>query len=101
MRATGCTNLHCRIRVATLAGLMVLAATDLRAQPRDEFYWLGEINKASAVMLVEQGIVPKDVAARIAGAVTAVTSDAGSQARFARATISRSNACSSPSAVPR
>jgi argininosuccinate lyase len=56
---------------------IVLAVTHLRAQPSDEFYWLGEINKASAVMLAEQGVVPKEVAARIADAVATVASAAG------------------------
>jgi argininosuccinate lyase len=69
-------NLYGRIALAMSTWLLVLAATNLSAQPRDEFYWLAEINKASAVMLVEQGIVPKVVAARIADAVTAVTSAA-------------------------
>jgi len=36
---------------------------------RDEFFWMGEINKASTVMTVEQGIVPKSMAARIAQGV--------------------------------
>src|SRR5947207_15747450 len=45
--------------------------------PRDPFFWLGQINKASAVMVVEQGIVPKALGGTIADAVTKVIADGG------------------------
>jgi argininosuccinate lyase len=43
--------------------------------PQDPFYWLGEMNKASAVMLVEQAIVPAPVGALIARSIKAVIDD--------------------------
>jgi argininosuccinate lyase len=59
-----------RAWVAAIGVLMmtVPAAT----QQRDPFYWLGEINKASAVMVVERGIVPNELGARITDAVRQV-----------------------------
>jgi argininosuccinate lyase len=59
------------------AAIILLAASNASAQERrDEFYWLGELNKASSVMVVEQGIVPKALGKTIADAVAQVIADA-------------------------
>src|SRR3977135_3906685 len=42
------------------------------AAPRDRFFWLSQINKASAIMIVERGIVPKPLGARIFDAINRV-----------------------------
>jgi argininosuccinate lyase len=59
-----------------LAGVLLATASEgQQARPRDSFYWLGELNKAAAVMVVEQGIVPRPLGAQIAGAVSQVIAD--------------------------
>jgi len=60
--------------LAGLAGMLLSAAlaVPLQAAPRDRFFWMSEINKASAVMLIERGIVPKPLGARIFDAINKV-----------------------------
>ena len=56
---------------------VLLVATGVAAQEkRDEFYYLSELNKASSVMVVEQGIVPKALGRSIAETVSKVIADA-------------------------
>jgi argininosuccinate lyase len=62
-------------RHIAMATALVLLPTAVVAQPRDEFYWLGEVNKASAVMVVEQRIVPPDLGRQIADALTKVIAE--------------------------
>ena len=59
---------------------MVLGAV-LHAQPvaqgaaGDAFHWLAEQNKASVIMLAEQGIITKELAQKIASSLTQVIED--------------------------
>jgi argininosuccinate lyase len=57
--------------IAGIIGLMGLFDASLAA-PRDRFYWLSQINRASAVMVVERGIVPKPLGAKIFDAINRV-----------------------------
>jgi argininosuccinate lyase len=53
-------------------GLLTGSADPSHAAPRDRFYWLSQINRASAVMIVERGIVPRALGAKISDAVIRV-----------------------------
>ena len=63
-----------RARFAWTASIFILIAqTDPSlAAPRDRFFWLSQINRASAVMIVERGIVPKPLGAKIVDAINRV-----------------------------
>lgn len=47
--------------------------------PRDEFFWLGEMNKATAVINTDEGLLDKSLAPRLAAGVAKVIAD-GKQA---------------------
>ena len=64
-------------QVVLAAALFVTAPGAGAQEKRDEFYWLSELNKAAAVMVVEQGIVPNPLGKAIADAVAQVIADAG------------------------
>jgi argininosuccinate lyase len=63
-----------RAHLAGMTGILLSAAlaAPSQAAPRDRFFWLSQINKASAVMIVERGIVPKPLGARIFDAINKV-----------------------------
>src|SRR5258707_6132010 len=65
-----------RMRWGPAALILAAIAPAFAAEPQhDAFYFLSQMNKASAVMVVEQGIVPKPLGAVIAKAVRQVIAD--------------------------
>jgi argininosuccinate lyase len=73
-----CLTLRLRRRgliVLIITACRVVNAQDDAATSHDEFYWIGEENKASIIMLAEQGIVTKALAAKIAQSVTQVIAE--------------------------
>ncbi|MGY3621865.1 hypothetical protein [Bradyrhizobium sp. USDA 10063] len=59
-----------------VAAAVVLCVSAADAQPaHDGFYWIGEMNKASAVMVVDTKIVDRDLGGTIAEAVAKVIRD--------------------------
>ena len=61
--------------IALAVGSVLLVARVSAQERRDEFYYLGEMNKASSVMVVEQGIVPAALGKAIAESVSQVIAD--------------------------
>ena len=63
---------------ALLACLVSIPSAAQQAPARDEFFWLGEINKATAVINSEEGLLDKSLAPRLAEGVSKVIA-AGNQ----------------------
>jgi len=66
----------------TAASLLLLAVSTSMAQKapvRDEFYWLGQMNKATAVINSEEGLLDKAMVPKIAAGIAKVLED-GAQA---------------------
>jgi argininosuccinate lyase len=59
----------------TLTALEPLATAQQKAGARDPFFWLGEINKATAVINTDEGLLDKAIAPRIAAGVAKVIED--------------------------
>src|SRR5262245_3813061 len=77
--------------LSTAAAVFVLgvsptAQTGAQHPPHDGFYWLGEQNKASVIMLTEKGIITKELGKKIAISVTQVIATQPSPGRGERAT---------------
>ena len=67
---TACkTTAECQAQVAKIQGTVKGDATSALSKSQDTFYWFGRINMASTVVNVEQGIIPKAQAGRIARGV--------------------------------
>ena len=66
----------CRL-VAFIVALALVPAGVSGQDARDDFHRLGQINKASIVMLAETGLVPESLGATIAGGIAQVIAEQG------------------------
>ena len=67
-----------QLRFLLLAFVVSVSAGPTVAQPtsvRDEFFWLGEMNKATAVINTDEGLLDKSMAPRIAAGISKVLKD--------------------------
>ncbi|WP_144637711.1 argininosuccinate lyase [Bordetella genomosp. 13] len=60
---------------ATPASAAAPAPSPAKAPPRDPFFWLGEMNKATTVINTEAGLLDKAMAPRLAAGVAKVIND--------------------------
>jgi argininosuccinate lyase len=70
--------MNLRVCTFVLVMVVVLALPGIAQQTapvRDEFFWLGEINKATAVINTDEGLLDKAIAPRIAAGVAKVIKD--------------------------
>ena len=81
----------------------IFAATVLAGAPpsKGAFWRPSQINKASIVMLVETGLVPRAVAGQIAAGMQQVIADVAARERSVPSTISNSKRCWSKLRDPR
>lgn len=56
-------------------GLVLPAMAEKKGLGRDEFFWLGEINKATAVINTDEGLLDKALAPQIAAGIAKVIAD--------------------------
>lgn len=70
-----------RWRYGLLAALLAQAGWALAQTPaapaRDEFFWLGAINKATAVINTDEGLLDRQLAPRLAAGIDKVLADGG------------------------
>jgi len=63
------------VAAASLVAASTYAQTPAPAPARDEFFWLGEMNKATAVINTDEGLLDKAIAPRLAAGVAKVIAD--------------------------
>jgi argininosuccinate lyase len=64
-----------KLTVFLIASSILIHATPVYAQQgdkRDAFYWLGEINKASAIINTDEGLLDKSLSSKVASGIAAV-----------------------------
>ncbi len=65
-------NLRAGMLGTACAAMLVAGEAAAQAPPRDAFHWIGEMNRASTVMVVSTGIVDRELGRTIANAVAQV-----------------------------